>query len=342
MPHLLPRAPIFIDRVLSDPELVYELIERGGRYPTVQRYLTNLTEMAALSDAGRARDGSHHDAGSAMPIAPWFRGDWALEARSASGEAEQLEGLEPIFAHPEFIRAAKAMFNTELIEPFQVYLNLNTPMPRVDPGHLDVPSFRGFDRRTEPVWLLVTMMKSGLFEEFYIPTVTAVAWFYEGEAGGFRYYPDGPEGDPIDLPARSNTAIVGDNDRMFHAVDRVGPKNAQILGGLSLESTIALEGDRYLVRDGEELRATFERKEVRVSVSWKARAFRDANEKRLFDEGRELLSLEEVEARFMDALRERGIDVAPPDDLRHDERFMRVLNDAFYVAPKRRRRGASA
>lgn len=330
MRHLMPRPPIIIERVLPEPGLVYDLIERGGRYPTVQRYLKNLTEMAALSDAGRARDGSQHAAGSAMPIAPWFRGDWALDE-------PLIEGLEPIFSHPQFLAAAGELFETSLVEPFQVYLNLNTPMPRVDPGHIDVPSFRGFDRRTEPVWLLVTMMKSGLFEEFYIPTATAVAWYYEGEAGGFRYYPDGPDGEPVDRPALSNTAIVGDNDRMFHAVDRVGSKSASILSGLSLDSTIALEGERYFVRDGEELRASFERREVRVSVSWKARAFRDEREKRLFDEELQPLTLNQVEARFMDALRERGIDASPPEDLRHDERFMRVLNDVFYMAPRRRR-----
>ena len=330
MRHLIPKKPILIERALADASLIPALIARGGRYPTVQRYLKNLTEMAALSDAGRAEGGAHHDDHSPMPIAPWFRGDWAIDE-------PLIEGLEPIFSNAQFIAAAKEIFETELIEPFQVYLNLNTPMPRVDPGHIDVPSFRGFDRRNEPVWLLVTMMKSGLFEPFYIPTVTAVAWYYEGEAGGFRYYPSGPEGDPVDLPARSNAAIVGDNDRMFHAVDRVGARGASILGGLSLNSTIALEGDHYLVRDKDDLLARFPPSEIRASVSWKARAFRSRDEKRLFDEGRDLLTIDEVQARFMAALKEKGIEAAPPEDLRSDQRFMRVLNDAFHVAPRRRR-----
>lgn len=330
MRHLLPRAPIFIERVLDDPSVIHELIQRGGRYPTVQRYLKNLTEMAALSDAGRSSDGRLLSASSPMIIAPWFRGDWALET-------PLIDGLEPLFQHRGFRSAASDMFESDLVEPFQVYLNLTTPMPRVDPGHIDVPSFRGFDRRSEPVWLLVTMMKSGLFERYYIPTVTAVAWYYEGEAGGFRYYPAGPEGEPVDLACRSNTAIVGDNDRMFHAVDRVGRRGAPILGGLSLESSIALDGDRYIVRDGERTLAEFDMHEVRISVSWKARVFLSGEEKALFDEGRDLLTLEKVESTFMDALRERGIDTDPPEDLRTDERFMRILNDAFHVTPRRRR-----
>ena len=31
------------------------------------------------------------------------------------------------------------------------------------------------------------------------------------------------------------------------------------------------------------------------------------------------------------------IDTDPPEDLRTDERFMRILNDAFHVTPRRRR-----
>jgi len=75
-----PRTPIVIERVLPDPGLVRELLIRGAPYWTVQRYAKNLSEMAALSDAGKRgrRD-------RPMFIAPWFRGDWAYETPLVDG-----------------------------------------------------------------------------------------------------------------------------------------------------------------------------------------------------------------------------------------------------------------
>lgn len=324
MSFLEPAKPIFVDTVLDDPSIVPELVARGGRYPTVQRYLRNLTEMAALSDAGRR---APDERSAKMPIAPWFRGDLAIDR-------PLVPGVEAFFANERLSDAARALFGADDVEPFQVYLNLNTPMPRVDPGHVDVPSFRGFDRSTEPVWLLVTMLKSGLFERWYVPTATAVAWYYRGEGGGFRFWPDGPDAPSQVLPCRSNTAIVGDNDRMFHAVHRVGAKDAKTLWGLGMDASIALEDGRYVVRDGEEIRATYDYDEVRLSISWKARVFRTPRERELFDSGEDRLDLETVIRVFVDHLRARGIEHAPPDDLRTDERFMKVLNDAFHIAPR--------
>jgi hypothetical protein len=329
MPSFTPARPVFVDEVLDDPSLVPQLIRAGGRYPTVQRYLRNLTEMAALSDAGRRRDGSHHQRGASMPVAPWFRGDLAIDRAL-------VPGVEAFFDNERLANAARSVFGTDDVEPFQVYLNLNPPMPRVDPGHVDVPSFRGFDRSTEPVWLLVTMLKSGLFERWYVPTATAVAWYYEGEAGGFRFWGDGPDAPPTDLACRSNTALVGDNDRMFHSVARVGPKDAAPLWGLGMDATIALEDDAYVIRDGDSVRARYAYGEVRVSVSWKARVFRTGDDRARFEEGYDRLDLETVERTFIDALRARGVECEPPSDLRTDEPFMRRLNDAFHVAPSAR------
>ena len=48
-----PRAPIVIDHVLPNPSLVRELLIRGAPYWTVQRYVKNRSEMAALSDAAK-------------------------------------------------------------------------------------------------------------------------------------------------------------------------------------------------------------------------------------------------------------------------------------------------
>ncbi len=48
----LPRAPIQLDGVFDDPEIVRELIERHAPYFPVQRYFTNQAEFEASSGKG--------------------------------------------------------------------------------------------------------------------------------------------------------------------------------------------------------------------------------------------------------------------------------------------------
>jgi hypothetical protein len=47
-------------------------------------------------------------------------------------------------------------------------------MPGIDAGHVDVPSFRGLDRRTVSGWFLLAMRRSGLFARRVIRTSTAM------------------------------------------------------------------------------------------------------------------------------------------------------------------------
>jgi len=81
-------------------------------------------------------------------------------------------------------------------------------------AHVDVPSFRGLDRRAFPGWLLLAMQLSGLYTRWTVRTATAVVWFYDGIGGDLSYWPEGPAGPRRSVPPLSNAAIVGDNDRM--------------------------------------------------------------------------------------------------------------------------------
>ena len=82
-----------------------------------------------------------------------------------------------------------------------------TPFPFV--AHLDVPAFRGFTRADYPIWLLKTMMTSGLFERWRTKIATAVSWFYEGPGGDFHYWPDGPDQPgAVESPPFVNVAVV--------------------------------------------------------------------------------------------------------------------------------------
>ena len=69
------------------------------------------------------------------------------------------------------------------------------------------------------------MGHSRLFEKERVEIATAVAWFYRGKDGGFTYWPDGPDRPPrVHEGDLFNTAIMGDNDRMYHRVRPVGAR----------------------------------------------------------------------------------------------------------------------
>lgn len=315
----LCRKPIILDRAFDEPDLVRALVERGSPYWTVQRYLQNHSEMTALSEAGR------RDSGARMLVAPWFRGDWAYDV-------PLVPGVEPILGEPRFADAARRLFDAEIVVPQQVYVNLNPPMPQVDPAHVDVPTFRGVDRKNSPVWLLAIMLKSGLFDDWYVPLATAVAWFYEGKGGGFRYWPDGPDASPVDRPCISNSAVVGDNDRMFHCVLAIG-ENPTLVRGLTLDSQLHVAGGiGRIVEAGSEL-ARYDAGELRVSVSWKALVFRDDRERERYERKEDALTHAEVTRLFCADLARRGLDATPPTDALGERGWVDRLNAAYAYAP---------
>jgi hypothetical protein len=316
-----PRAPIVIDRVLADPAVVRDLLIRGAPYWTVQRYVKNLSEMASLSDAG-----THSRRDRPMFIAPWFRGDWAYDEPF-------VPGVEVFLEHDALRDAARRMFEGGVVVPQIVYVNLNPPIARVDPGHVDIPAFRGVDRTRYPVWLLATMLKSGLFDRWYVPSVTAVAWYYEGEGGGFTYWPHGPDQTPISRPCISNSAVVGDNDYMFHRVEAVGPDERALPKGLTLNSQLCWSGDTWEVVEQGDVCARYEFEDVRVSISWKAQVFASKEQEALYHNHEDDLTLEHVVDTLLADLAERGTSTERPADPLHDRAFVETLNATYGRAP---------
>jgi len=322
---VLPRRPIFLDHLLDDPTLVRTLVERHAPYWPVQRYFASAEEMRALSDT--AERNGRPDAGTGMVVGPVFRGDWAYDR-------PLVDGVEPLLRHAALIDAARRLFEAVVVRPQILYVNLTLPMPCGDGGHTDIPAFRGVDRTTVPVWLLVTMGRSGLFERWRVRIATAVAWFYEGEGGALTYWPDGPDAPPTSLPPRTNTALMGDNDVMFHRVEAVGGAEAEMVRGLTLDSQLAFaDAGHWEVRDGGQVLGSWPASRVRVSLSWKGVVFRDAEEARVHDDHRDDLTLPIVLDALRADLAARGSEVPVPADPLHDPRFVTALSRAYHRAP---------
>ncbi|HEY8518398.1 MAG TPA: hypothetical protein VIS07_23035 [Candidatus Binatia bacterium] len=314
----MPRRPVFIPCVLDDPSTIDALIDRHAPYWPVQRYFANDAEYAALSGNERG----------AMPVGPVFRGNWATEGKPEEGVAELLH-------LPRFIDAARELFDAEIVRPHNVYVNLTWQLPFPQGrGHTDVPAFRGFDRTQHPITLLTIMGMSGLFEDVRTRIATAVAWFYEGSDGGFEYWPNGPDAPSVvHEGAITNTAIVGDNDFMWHRVRPVG-RIEDGMPSLTFDSELVrLDADTWAIRDGEREIARFPRRQIRVSVSWKAVVFASEEERRLHDEHVDDLTLDEVLRRFSEDLRRRGTRLEIPSDPERDPGFIATLHDAYIRYP---------
>ena len=315
-----PRPPILLDAAYEEPAAVRALVPRNGPYWPVMRYLANATEMRAVGGNAVARR---------TGVLPWFRGDWAHDG-------PKIDGLEPVLENPRFLEAARQLFDGEVVRPQSVYVNLMAPIADGGEAHLDVPVFRGIERDRYPVWLLNTMGRSGLFQDWQVDVATAVSWFYSGEGGAFDYWAEGHSKPPQRLGTPlDNRAVVGDNDFMFHRVDAIGPANAPGTEDVSLSSELfALEDGSWEVREGEAVLARYPSEALRVSVSWKALVFRNAEAARRYDEGEDTLELDAVVARLIEDLEARGQHVELPAEPLHDTAFIEALSRA-YALPDR-------
>ena len=310
--------PIFIDRVFDEPEIVRTLIERHSPYLPVQRYFTNDAEYRASSGQGEQ-----------MIIAPNFRGDWAYDA-------PLVEGAEHFLHHPGFVEAAGRMFGSQFVRPQIVYTNLTWQLPfDQGGGHTDVPAFRGVERTDYPIWILNMMGQSRLFEPERVQIATAVAWFYEGSDGGFTYWPDGPDAPPrVHEGNIFNTAIVGDNDRMYHRVRPVGERSRGFLMGMTLDTRLEhVIGDEWIVAEGDEKKAVLGWNDLRISVSWKAQVFRSAEEQEQYDTHSDDLTIAAVWDRFCDDLSDRDIAFTRPADPLTDPDWIDLLSRTYIREP---------
>jgi len=298
--------PIQIDHVLDDPDSIRRRIEANGPYAPVQRYFADDAEYRSAAGAESRQQ--------TVFIAPVFRGDWAYEQ-------PLIDDVDDLLQHHEFIDASRKLFDSELVRPFSLYSNLTWQLPFPQgPGHIDVPEFRGINRTDHPIWLLTTMNYSQLFEAERVPIATAVAWFYRGSDGGFTYWPDGPDRPPkIHEGDIFNTAVVGDNDRMYHRVRPVGARDKGLLSGMTLDTRLEHQGgDDWIIAEGNQRRAELGYDDLRISVSWKAQVFRDEREREIYDEHLDDLSINEVFDRFYADLDARDIpftrSASPTDD----------------------------
>ena len=280
--------PVAIDHVVDEPDLIRDIARNNGPYFMPARYLIGGETVA---DAGKRTPKIVKDA-PAYLIGPTWRGDWAF------GGEVLVEEVASLLHHQGFIGAAKQMFDAEIVIPEQVYVNLSTPMGAQPFSHVDIPEFMGVNRYNAPGWFLQAMGSSRLFEDVRISIVTAVAWFYEGERGFFRYWPSGRDNESIRHEQMWNAAVIGDNDFMHHLVERVGGKDKRSPDGMSINSELDHDGSHWkILEKGKEL-ASYDDIQVRLSLSWKAKVYADGVKFKDCSSGNRDITVMEAITRF--------------------------------------------
>jgi hypothetical protein len=220
---------------------------------------------------------------------------WVLEARTgyfrheySHGETVFVDGAERILANTALADAARQLHGLPVVVPYILYGNLLLPGQELG-LHTDVPAFRGVDRTVLPLWFLVVMRHSGLFDRWRIPVATAVAFVGECAGGEFAYYPDGPAGEALQIDPASGSVVMLDADTVFHGVDRVVGDDSAIRSVRQGSKTRLVNKGRrhWLLRidDGHESQDTesnvfsYESRDLRFSASWKAYCFADEDAK---------------------------------------------------------------
>lgn len=309
--------------MLDDPEVVYDIIEQQSPHPltlAMAEFVQTRAAMEAAALRGECPRWAAIDERSRPLIPGVFRTTWADHDVHVPGAGVLLD-------NPRLIDAAARLFDSEIVRPYFVYVNISTPNPQNE-KHCDIPAFRGIERDRHPTWLLNVMAGSGLFERWRVKIATAVAWFYDGEGGGFSYWPNGWDGPAVELDPPVNSCVMGDNDFMPHRVEQIGPDGARTL--YPMDAAISLMPDRtWQVAEGDLVHDTFAFDRVRVSVSWKALVFTDAAEAEVYDSHTDDIDTATVMAALRDDLEQRSIAAPATDDPLGDPEFTNVLRATY-------------
>jgi len=190
--------------------------------------------------------------------------------------------------------------------------------------------------REVPAWMLAPMGYADLFGEWAVPVASAISWFYDGEGGEFEYWPNGlSQPSRSELPPYSNTAVLADNEYMYHRVGPVGHPDDHVADdGIPFEATLALTDDRRweVQLDGTAL-SSYRYQDVRRSVLWKAYCFKNEAEAAAYDDKSRDLTPAMVTEIFCRDLARRAIEFTEPADIFSDVGWKHTLESAYPAPP---------
>lgn len=303
-PEGLRSRPVRMAKVFDDPEAVLSLIRRLAPYRTMAAYFGG----QGLGDAQETD-------------VPWF-----LDVPEAKILTE----------NPHWIAAAREAFDAEIVQPLHCTINLNAPAPQGQ-AHTDLPVFRGFAAPQAPIWLLMNMVRSGLFFSWLVPVASGLAWFWRGSGGEFQYWPDGPDAPPVcERAPLWNQGVMSDNEVMWHRVGAIGDAagQAELAGGLCARVRMHCTAKGWEIRDDDGRAITrYAADGVRISLLWKAYVFKDEAHLASFENSDYNLDLDQVVAIYRADLAARGLSAPRSANPIDDPEWQAILDRTYLRLP---------
>jgi len=215
-----------------------------------------------------------------------------------------------------------------LAEPFQANLIVQVPGQTVA-AHIDGVYFERASRFDVPQWLLAVMKFSKLFDDEFVPQIQIVAYAHEWDdvsrrRGEFVYWGDnsGSYGSVAPLPRRG---IGCDGSRTVHAATTYRPDVRPPL--VDKSATVILKydekDDAWRVFENGKLAKTYSFDDLRISVVYRARCFKDEQQRDYYNElnaagdeaAKKRYSLNSILVRLAADLARRGIVSSTKDAL---------------------------
>ena len=300
-------------------------LDLGGRFPgldgrvDVDRNFIR-TEGVSGSDARP----------SGLALTNYFRANYVYRDRVS------VSAIEAFLNHANFVDVARQVFDHQVVVPSIVYANILLPGQQL-PVHTDVPEFIGADRKRLPLWLLVVMHHSRLFEDRRIPVATVIAYVESCAGGDFTYYPEHASPGGVRISPESGAAVALDADSTFHRIQTVGDVGARPPRN-EPRMRLARDGKRRWRlqrhrRDQVESMGSYGSGDLRFSLSWKAYCFPNESERRQWASSVEELSLGSVVDRLVAELVARN-KISTLDHGLTDFELSRLLIDEFIPFPE--------
>jgi hypothetical protein len=265
-----------------------------------------------------------------MFLSPVFRGLLSYDKVCLYPE------IQDCFYNPRFLDLVRDYWGARYAEPDSMLFNIQGPCTGGGSPHVDATRFRGLTLENTPVWLMNTMVKTGLFKRWQARKAQVIAWYYKGRiGGGFTYWPDGPHEQPkqIHAPMWGRAAVV-ENEMMFHTAESCGPASQRMPEGLAFHSLMEpdpdSEGGWRITTDGEVIQRIPEQ-EFRFLVHWGANLYMDFDELETALDHTDDLTHEKVFDILLEDLSKRGVPFEPPSDPLADKSFIKLLNDAYGI-----------
>lgn len=263
-----------------------------------------------------------------MFLSPVFRGYYSYGGVCIHPE------IEDCFHNPRFLEWVRSYWGAKYAEPDSMLFNIQGPCAGGGNPHVDATRFRGLTMENTPIWLMNTMVKSGLFKRWQAKKAQVIAWYYQGSiGGGFTYWPDGPHEQPKQIKAPMwGRAVVVENEMMYHTAETCGPASMRKPEGLAFHSLMEADPDVAgawrITTDGEVIQRIPEQ-EFRFLVHWGANVYMDLDELKVTLDHTDDLTHDQVFDIFFEDLKQRGISCPVPSDPLADRDFIGLLTNTY-------------